>query len=595
MYEGNKAQPDGKADGMARQKVWVLGGGTLAAGLAVVAWLAARQTDPAPGPAPLAQGSLIPPVVATGPAVEVAPQVQPAPSFDVVRVARDGAALVAGNATPGAAVTLRVDGAVVAEVAADGAGQFVAMFALGYSDAAQVMTLESAGADGVVLVAEDSVLLTPRAAEVAEAPAAAPSVEAVAAAAPQPEAPAADATPEATAAPAAEAAPAAPPEATAALTADAAPAAEAAPDAPPGATAALSADAAPAAESAPEAPPEATTALTEAPAADAAPEATAALAAEPAAAPLTEAAAEGDSAIPAPAGEGAGQTVAALETQTAATAGQATADTGAQASAAPLAPAADLAAQAAGTETAEPTATPVASVETAAADATRAATPDPAAPITTAEATQTAEAPDPTVSAPTALLLGRDGSVRVLDRGPVVFDAVIVDTISYSDIGEVQIAGRASGRSDPANLRIYLDNRPIAAAQAASGDWTSDLPDVDPGIYTLRVDQVNAEGRVVSRFETPFQREAPEAVAAARAQTTEPSAETAAPSEPAPASAAPPSATLITVQPGHTLWAISRDRYGMGERYVTIFNANRSQIRDPDLIYPGQIFTLPGE
>ncbi len=591
MYEGNKAQPDGKADGMARQKVWVLGGGTLAAGLAVVAWLAARQTDPAPGPAPLAQGSLIPPVAATGPAVEVAPQVQPAPSFDVVRVARDGAALVAGNATPGAAVTLRVDGAVVAEVAADGAGQFVAMFALGYSDAAQVMTLESAGADGVVLVAEDSVLLTPRAAEVAEAPAAAPSLEAVAAAAPQPEAPAADATPEATTALTADAA--ATPEATAALTADAAPAAEAAPAAPPEATAALTADAAPAAEAAPAATPEATTAP--APAADAPPEATAALAAEPAAAPLTEAAAEGNSATPAPAGEGAGQTVAALETQTAATAGQATADTGAQASAAPLAPAADLAAQAAGTETAEPTATPVASVETAAADATRAATPDPAAPITTAEATQTAEAPDPTTSAPTALLLGRDGSVRVLDRGPVVFDSVIVDTISYSDIGEVQIAGRASGRSDPANLRIYLDNRPIAAAQAASGDWTSDLPDVDPGIYTLRVDQVNAEGRVVSRFETPFQREAPEAVAAARAQTTEPPAETAAPSEPVPASAAPPSATLITVQPGHTLWAISRDRYGMGERYVTIFNANRSQIRDPDLIYPGQIFTLPGE
>ena len=567
MYEGNKAQPDGKADGMARQKVWVLGGGTLAAGLAVVAWLAARQTDPAPGPvpgpAPLAQGSLIPPVVATDPAVEVAPQVQPAPSFDVVRVARDGAALVAGNATPGAAVTLRVDGAVVAEVAADGAGQFVAMFALGYSDAAQVMTLESAGADGVVLVAEDSVLLTPRAAEVAGAPAAAPNVEAVAAAAPQPEAPAADATP----------------EATAALAADAALAAEAALAATPEATTAPAAEVAPAAT----------------------PEATAALAAD-AAAPLTEAAAEGDSATPAPAGEGAGQTVAALETQTAVTAGQATADTGAQASAVLPAPAADLAAQAAGTETAaairaetaEPTVTPETPVETAAADATRAVTPDPAAPITTAEATQTTEAPDPTASAPTALLLGRDGSVRVLDRGPVVFDAVIVDTISYSDIGDVQIAGRASGRSDPANLRIYLDNRPIAAAQAASGDWTSDLPDVDPGIYTLRVDQVNAEGRVVSRFETPFQREAPEAVAAARAQTTEPSAETAAPSEPAP-SAAPPSATLITVQPGHTLWAISRDRYGMGERYVTIFNANRSQIRDPDLIYPGQIFTLPGE
>ncbi len=52
---------------------------------------------------------------------------------------------------------------------------------------------------------------------------------------------------------------------------------------------------------------------------------------------------------------------------------------------------------------------------------------------------------------------------------------------------------------------------------------------------------------------------------------------------------------LITVQPGHTFWAISRGRYGVGETYVIIYNANRSQIRDPDLIYPGQIFTLPDE
>ena len=56
-----------------------------------------------------------------------------------------------------------------------------------------------------------------------------------------------------------------------------------------------------------------------------------------------------------------------------------------------------------------------------------------------------------------------------------------------------------------------------------------------------------------------------------------------------------PPISLITVQPGHTLWHISRERYGAGERYVIIYRANRSQIRDPDLIYPGQIFSLPDE
>ncbi|MCZ7676017.1 MAG: LysM peptidoglycan-binding domain-containing protein [Roseovarius sp.] len=49
----------------------------------------------------------------------------------------------------------------------------------------------------------------------------------------------------------------------------------------------------------------------------------------------------------------------------------------------------------------------------------------------------------------------------------------------------------------------------------------------------------------------------------------------------------------ITVQPGNTLWAISRDRYGEGILYVRIFEANRDRIRDPDLIYPGQVFTVP--
>ncbi|MEL7206413.1 MAG: LysM peptidoglycan-binding domain-containing protein, partial [Pseudomonadota bacterium] len=49
----------------------------------------------------------------------------------------------------------------------------------------------------------------------------------------------------------------------------------------------------------------------------------------------------------------------------------------------------------------------------------------------------------------------------------------------------------------------------------------------------------------------------------------------------------------ITVQAGNTLWAISRERYGEGTAYVRIFEANRDRIRDPDLIFPGQVFRVP--
>jgi nucleoid-associated protein YgaU len=47
------------------------------------------------------------------------------------------------------------------------------------------------------------------------------------------------------------------------------------------------------------------------------------------------------------------------------------------------------------------------------------------------------------------------------------------------------------------------------------------------------------------------------------------------------------------VVPGDSLWAISAQLYGNGLRYTQIYAANASQIRNPRLIYPGQIFVLP--
>ena len=72
-----------------------------------------------------------------------------------------------------------------------------------------------------------------------------------------------------------------------------------------------------------------------------------------------------------------------------------------------------------------------------------------------------------------------------------------------------------------------------------------------------------------------------------------------APAEPAPAEtvaaepAPPPAPVTITVQPGFTLWGIAEQSLGDGVAYVQVFEANKDKIRDPDLIYPGQVFTLP--
>ncbi|NDW51925.1 Ig-like domain-containing protein [Aliiroseovarius sp. PrR006] len=206
--------------------------------------------------------------------------------------------------------------------------------------------------------------------------------------------------------------------------------------------------------------------------------------------------------------------------------------------------------------TAEPEAPVVASTEVA-----------PAQP----EAPTEAEAP----SAPRVLLADDEG-ITVLqdDVGDLTVQNVIIDAISYDDQGEVALSGRASGGGA---LRVYLDNAPIKTAPIPQdGQWRLPLPDVAAGIYTLRVDELAEDGTVTSRTETPFKREEVAQIAAATA-TAEARARVEA----------------VTVQPGSTLWAIARDNLGEGLLYVRVFDANRDQIRDPDLIYPGQVFTIP--
>ena len=180
-------------------------------------------------------------------------------------------------------------------------------------------------------------------------------------------------------------------------------------------------------------------------------------------------------------------------------------------------------------------------------------------------------------AAPTILLADSEG-VRVIQSGgsgPQVVDNVSIDAINYDSAGEVALTGRSSG---PGSVRVYIDNRPILdSVVGADGQWRADLPDVDTGTYTLRVDELNAQGTVVSRTETPFRREPVEAIQALDQGAT---------TERAPVA-------LITVQPGNTLWGIARDKYGEGLLYVRVFEANAGRIRDPDLIYPGQIFTVP--
>lgn len=55
----------------------------------------------------------------------------------------------------------------------------------------------------------------------------------------------------------------------------------------------------------------------------------------------------------------------------------------------------------------------------------------------------------------------------------------------------------------------------------------------------------------------------------------------------------PPRQRTHTVRQGDTLWGIARKYYGDGSKYPTIYNANRDKIKNPNLIYPNQVFVIP--
>jgi nucleoid-associated protein YgaU len=196
--------------------------------------------------------------------------------------------------------------------------------------------------------------------------------------------------------------------------------------------------------------------------------------------------------------------------------------------------------------------------------------PDPAprmAETTSAPVDPSAE--PPTAAAPpqplVVLLPAVQATPRVL-QGPVVQQGLTLDQVDYDQDGAIRFAGSAQPDS---TVRVYVSDRHVGDAQADSqGRWTLVPRDtVEVGRHRLRLDQLAAAGSVAARIEVPFQRDQlPEgSVAEGR----------------------------VVVQPGNNLWRLARAAYGRGVRYTVIYEANRDQIRNPRLIFPGQVFTVP--
>ena len=164
---------------------------------------------------------------------------------------------------------------------------------------------------------------------------------------------------------------------------------------------------------------------------------------------------------------------------------------------------------------------------------------------------------------PKIVIAETSGEIIVQDQNEAApqIQSLSLDTINYTASGDVVLAGRAASEQ---TVRIYVDNEPVVLGEVNNGKWNFEIPNIEEGIYTLRVDALNEEGEVVDRVESPFQRVILEMENG-----------------------------QATIQPGFTLWKLAELKYGFGMRYVQIFEANRDSIKDPDLIYPGQVFQIP--
>jgi nucleoid-associated protein YgaU len=199
---------------------------------------------------------------------------------------------------------------------------------------------------------------------------------------------------------------------------------------------------------------------------------------------------------------------------------------------------------------------------------------------------------------------------------------VTEESLPVFDIARVERTGEAvvAGRAAPGAIVELLRNgeRHDRAIAGPSGQFVMVPPRLPPGNYELSlrtrlangtlatskqavvvaVDEVkSSSGGLQSHAEVPF--DAPETTGTNRlrqdvAVLQLPHMGVAAPlPDGSSSTVVEPKIATTVVSRGDSLWRISRLTYGAGTRYAEVYKANQDRIRDPNRIYPGQIFILP--
>jgi len=189
---------------------------------------------------------------------------------------------------------------------------------------------------------------------------------------------------------------------------------------------------------------------------------------------------------------------------------------------------------------------------------------------------------------------------------PGAASGVVVEAVEVDAGGKFHVSGQA--RPNTA-VRLYLNDALVASVTSgADGRFAVTINEgVRPGSYRVRLDEVEANsGKVTARAEVPFNvpdkvvtGSIAEAAAASRRSESGGPQLAAAGGTGVPGGSSStvvvPKISTTTVSRGDSLWRLSQLTYGAGTRYAVIYKANKEQIRNPNMIYPGQIFVMPAK
>ncbi|MFC6655975.1 LysM peptidoglycan-binding domain-containing protein [Roseibium salinum] len=211
-----------------------------------------------------------------------------------------------------------------------------------------------------------------------------------------------------------------------------------------------------------------------------------------------------------------------------------------------------------------------------------------AAPGTRDETGKTSQNPETAAPAVTASAEANSGEASALEADTSA-PAVTVEAVE-SEKDRVFIAGTGVPGS---SVRVYVGEDFQGEAKVnSSGRWLVEGDkNVAEGNVEVRADLI-AEGgdSVDARAAVTFSKEEDRQIVLTKVVATGVSGN--AGTQGAEVQKALP---VVIIRKGDNLWRISRRLYGDGVRYTTIYQANKEQIRNPDLIYPGQVFLTPEE